>query len=135
MPLDVNAAMDAIGVRLRTITGLSVYDYPSMNPAVPAAIIGHPDTVTYDVSYARGADMAVFQVLIIVGDVMQDDSRDELEAYRAGAGAKSVKAAVEADPGLAGAAKTTRVTQATAGTITITGIDFATATFDVEVYA
>lgn len=135
MALDVNAVMDAIGVRLATISGLEVYDYPADTINVPAAVVSHPETVTYDVSYARGADMAVFNVLIIAGKVDARSSRDRLEAYRNGTGASSIKTVIEADPTLAGVSKTVRVVQATAQTVTVAGIDYAAATFDIEVYA
>lgn len=133
MALDVNAAMDAIGTRLGTINGLRVYDYPADNVAVPAAVVSHPDTITYDVTYARGCDMATVQVTVIVGKVSDRASRDALEAYRAGTGSSSIKAAL--DGNLGGAVQTARVTQADALTLTLAGVEYAAATFDVEIYS
>lgn len=133
MSLNVNAAMDAIGTRLRTISGLRVYDHPADSIAVPAAIVSHPDTVTYDTTYGRAADMAVFQVTVIVGKVSDRVSRDQLEEYRAGVGAKSVKTVLDGD--LGAVIKTGRVTQASALTLTVGGVEYAAATFDYEVFA
>lgn len=129
----MNATMDAIGTALDTIDGLRVYDYPADSIAVPAVIVSHPDTVTYDQAYGRNADMAIFQVTVIVGKVSDRVSRDQLEEYRAGTGAKSVKTVLDGD--LGGVVKTGRVTQASALTLTVGGIEYAAATFDYEVYA
>lgn len=133
MALNVNATMDAIGTRLATISGLRVYDYPADSINVPAAIVSHPDTVTYDTTYGRAADQAVFQVTVIVGKVSDRVSRDQLEEYRAGTGAKSIKTVLDGD--LGGVVKTGRVMQASALTLTVGGIEYAAATFDFEVFA
>lgn len=133
MALDLNATLDAIGVRLATIPGLRVYDYPPDTIAVPAAVVGYPDTVTYDETMARGTDSTVLTVTVLVGRVSDRASRDALAAYLAGTGASSIKAAV--DGPLGGAVKDARVAAAAVLTITVAGVEYAAAAFSVEVYA
>ena len=133
MALDLNAVMDAFGLRLGTIPGLRVYDYPPDSVAVPAAVVGYPDTVTYDETMARGTDSCTVTVTVLVGRISDRASRDALGAYLAGSGVRSVKAAV--DGTLAGTVKDARVGSATVMSVTVGGVDYAAAAFSVEVYA
>lgn len=135
MSLDLNTVMDAVGVRLKTIPGLRVYDYPPDAVAVPAAVVGYPEAVEYDQTYAAGADMAVFVVHVLVGKNSDRASRDGIGAYVSRAGAAAVKTVLEADPTLAGAADTLRVQRAQFGTIDVGGVEYLAASFPVEVYA
>ena len=134
MALDLNAAMDALGVRLRTIAGLRVYDYPPDTVAVPAAVIAYPD-LEYDQTYAAGADRATFAVHVLAGKVSDRASRDSIGAYVARAGASSVKTTLEADPTLAGAVDSLRVRGVSFSTMTVAALEYLAATFDVEVVA
>lgn len=135
MGLDLNATMDALGTRLKTIAGLRVHDYPPESVAVPAAVVGFPDAVEYDQTYAGGADMAVFPVHVVVGKVSDRASRDAIVAYVGRSGPSSVKTVLEADPTLGGAVKTLRVQRAPFVTMTVGGIEYLAASFDVEVYS
>lgn len=135
MSLDVNAAMDGIGVRLATITGLRVFDYTPDDASPPAAVIQLP-SVTYDSTMARGADEATFPVHVLVGKASDRASRHALAPYLAGTGAASVKQVIEADRTLAGAVSSTRVERASVSVIPLpSGIDLLAATFDVHVIA
>lgn len=131
--MDINAIMDAIGTALRTISGLRVYDYPADSVAVPAAIVSHPDSVEYDSVFAAGADRAVFQVIVLVGKVSERAARDQLEEYRSRPNPRSIKTALDGD--LGGVIKTGRVMNGDALTIPVTGIEYAAATFEFEVFA
>lgn len=133
MALDLNATMDAFGLRLGTIPGLRVYDYPPDSVAVPAAVVGYPDVVTYDETMARGTDSCTVTVTVLVGRISDRASRDALGAYLAGSGVYSVKAAV--DGTLAGTVKDARVASASVMSVTVGGVDYAAAAFSVEVYA
>lgn len=135
MSLDLNTVMDAIGTRLVGVTGLRVSDYAADSVSPPAAIVALPSEVEYDVTMGRGADRVVIPVTILVGKVSDRASRDQLAQYVAGAGALSVKAAIEGtDPTLGGVAQTVRVTSARIDVVTIAAIDYLGASFDVEVY-
>jgi hypothetical protein len=128
--LDLNAAMDAIGARLLTIAGMRVYDYTADQVAPPAGVVGLPE-VGYDVTKARGTDRAVYPLIVLVSKVSDRASRDVLSQYLAGAGAKSVKAAV--DGTLGGVVQHARVASASPATITVAGVDYLAATFQIEV--
>lgn len=128
MALDVNATMDALGVRLQTIDGLRVYDYPPDSVAVPAGIVGLPDTVRYDETYGRGSDSAIFPVHVLVSKVSDRASRDAVSSYLA-----AVKAAV--DGNLAGAVSDARVSEAKPQMITVAGTEYLAITFTVEVFS
>lgn len=124
--------MDAIGVRLATISGLRVADYPSDAANPPQAIVSLPETIEYDSTFARGADRVIIPITVLVGKVSDRAARDALAAYVSGTGAKSVKAAV--DGTLAGVAHTVRVTGAKVDVITIGAVDYLGASFEAEVY-
>lgn len=132
MALDLGSVMDAIGVRLGTIAGLRVADYPSDAANPPQAIVSLPETVEYDTVMGRGADRVVIQVTVLVGKVSDRAARDALARYVSGEGASSVKTAVDGD--LGGAVHSARVTGATINIVTIQAIDYLGASFDVEVF-
>lgn len=132
MALDLGAVMDAIGVRLATITGLRVADYPADTANPPQAIVSLPETVEYDSVMARGADRVVIPITVLVGKVSDRAARDAVGRYVSGSGADSIKAAVDGD--LGGTAHTARVTGARINVVTIGAVDYLGASFDVEVY-
>lgn len=132
MALDLNAVMDALGVRLATISGLRVLDYPPDQANPPQAIVSLPETVEYDTVAGRGADRVVIPVTVLVGKVSDRTARDTLARYVSGEGAESIKTAV--DGNLGGSAHTARVTGATINVVTIGAIEYLGASFDCEVY-
>lgn len=136
-PIDVNAVMDAIGVRLATISGLRVFDYPADTVNPPAAVVGLPTEVIYDISKARGFDMATIPVFVLVGSPFSRAARDALVPYLAGSGAQSVKTAIEADETLSGACSALRVTgvRTDGSGITVNGIQYMGAILEVEVWS
>lgn len=131
MSLNLNTAMDAIGTALAGITGLRVSDYPADSVAVPAAIVAWPDEIEYDHTHARGTDRAVFKVHVMVGKVSDRASRDAINAYTNGAGtaSTSVKTALDA------MGAHVRVAKATYSVMAVAGIEYLTATFDVDYVA
>ena len=131
----MGAVMDGLGVRLATITGLRVYDYQADNVSPPAAVVALPQSLDYDHTMARGTDRATFPVHVLVGKVSDRASRDALAAYLAASGAKSIKAAIEADKTLAGAAATTRVMSAAVSVMTVAAVEHLAATFQIDVIA
>ena len=136
MALDLNATMDAIGVRLSTIAGLRVADYAAQSINVPQAIVSLPTgPVEYDAVMGRGADRAVIPVRVLVGAVSDRASRDAVAAYVSGTGTLSVKTAIEGtDPTLGGVVQTVRVMTATIDIVTVGAVDYLGASFEVEVF-
>lgn len=112
--------MDEIGVRLATISGLRVFDFEPKSAQPPFAFVAMPESITYDMTFDRGTDLTQFKVYVGVGDVVDRSVRDALAAYAAGAGAKSIKAAVEAST-----AYTLMVRQADFGQVTLAGVTYA----------
>lgn len=131
--LNLNAVMDGLGVRLTAIAGLRVYDHAADAAAPPAAIVGMPVEGDYDYTKMRGSDRVVLPITVLVGKVSDRAARDALSDYVAGAGSKSVKAAIETDRTLAGVAQTTAVRFPDINIVTLNGIDYWGAVFSVEV--
>lgn len=129
--LDLNTVMDAVGTALGTISGLRVYDFATDSASPPAAVVGMPTEVDYDFTKGRGSDRVVIPVTVLVGKVSDRTARDALSQYIAGSGAKSIKAAL--DGNLSGAAQTTRVLTARVEVVTLGGVDYLGATFDLAV--
>jgi hypothetical protein len=137
MSLAVPEVMAGIGNRLRTLEGLRVFDYPADNLSPPMAVVAFPEgDVEYD---AQGhADRAEFVVFVVVGRVSERSGYAALAAYMSGSGTSSVKAAIEADPTLGGAADggTTRVTSSRIeSVVTSAGVEYLAASFSVDVVA
>ena len=114
---------DGLKTRLETISGLRVYDLIPDTVTPPAAVVGQLD-FTFDIDNARGLDQAQVDVLVIVQRFSERTGQDKLDAYLAGSGASSIKAAIEGDRTLAGAVNTLRVTGAEAGTYDSQGVTF-----------
>lgn len=135
MALDLNAAMDGLGVRLATISGLEVKDYNADAVYPPAAVITLPEIIEYDESMGRGTDRCTIPVWVFVGKISERSARDALAAYMSGTGSSSIKSAIEADSDLAGAAHTCRVMTAEPIAATVGGVEYLAAIFNVEVVA
>lgn len=133
MSLNLNAIMDAVGVRLRTIGDLRVYDYPPEAVAAPAAVVGFPDQIRYDQTFAGGVHALTMTITVMVSGVSDRASRDALSAYADSTGGRSVKAAV--DGTLDGAVKDACVGPADFITVEVGGVGYPAASFTVEVYA
>lgn len=133
--LNLNAVMDGLGVALDVIDPLRVFDYPADALVPPAAVVGLPTEVAYDYTKARGSDRATFPIFVVVGEPFSRNARDALAPYLAGAGAQSIKTALEADRTLAGACATLGVVavRSDGSGITVNGVPYTGAIFEVEV--
>lgn len=131
--MNVAAVMDEIATELDTIADLRVFAYPPDSIPAPAAIIGYPETITYDVSMSRGVDQLDFPVYVMVGRLTDRNSRDKLSPFISGSGASSIKAVI-----LAGkpwvAMSSVRVASCEVDVITMGGVDYLTAIFTVNVF-
>lgn len=126
MAIDLNPVMDAIGVRLLTISGLRVYDYAADSISVPAAVVALP-TIEFDVTKARGVDRGTFPVHVLVSRVSDRASRDKANTL-----VGSVKTAM--DGTLGGIVHAARVVDTTYSEMQVAGVDYLAATVNVEVY-
>ena len=114
---------DGLKTRLQTITGLRVYDLIPDTVTPPAAVVGQLD-LTFDINNARGLDQANCDVMVIVQRLSERVAQDKLDAFLAGSGAGSIKAAIEGDRTLGGAVNTLRVISAEGGTYESAGALF-----------
>lgn len=131
MAIDLATIMDEIGVALKTIPKLRVFDFPPASAQPPFAFVNLPETVDYDLTFGRGFDRMTLQVFLGVSAAVDRAARDLLVAYVSGAGPMSIKAAIEA--GAVGS--TTRVTRAEFATIALASGVYAGASFDIDVAA
>lgn len=134
------AMRDGLKANLQTISGLRVTEYIRGTIVTPAAVITPGDggrgrqAVNYDMTMGRGSDSFLYTIIVLVSLINERSSTDQLDAYLAGSGATSVKAAVESDETLGGAADFVRVTGVhNYGTIDYGGQTYMGAEFVVEV--
>lgn len=128
-----NGVRAGLGTALDTITGLRVFDYVPDSLSPPAAVV-EPLEVDYDEAMQRGLDFYRAFILIIVGRMSDRSSQDRLDAYVAGSGASSVKAALEADKSLGGACSTLQVTSARPREVVVSGVNMIAYRFEVSIY-
>lgn len=131
----LSSLRSGLATRLATISGLRSSATIPDNPAPPVAVVV-PNRIAYDQSFGRGSDEYEFTITLIVGRVADRASQTNLDAYCASSGSASVKAVIEAEPTLGGAALDCRVTQmASQGSLAIGDITYHTAEFTVVVIA
>jgi hypothetical protein len=110
--MDITAVREALAANLSTLLGTQVSAKMLANPTPPAAHV-FPAETQFDRAFGRGQDFQILTVQVLVGTVMDEAAQDQLDAYLAGSGAQSVKAAVESDKTLGGACFDLRVVSAT----------------------
>jgi len=128
---------DGLKTNLETISGLTAYEYVPDWIEPPIALVAPLNTLNYDSTMARGADTYEIPVIVYISRVDAQTSQDDVDAYLASTGATSVKAAIESDLTLGGAAMSVRVISASDyGEYEVTqGTSFLGVTFNVEVIA
>ena len=128
---------DGLKTNLETISGLTAYEYVPDFIEPPIALVAPINSLNYDSTMARGADTYEIPVIVYISRVDAQLSQDTVDGYLASSGATSVKAAIESDPTLGGAAMSVRVVSATDyGEYEVTqGTSFLGVTFNVEVIA
>lgn len=126
--------MDDIARRLDTIMGLRTYEFPPDKIEPPAAVVSYPDDYTYDGTYRRGADRMTLPVVAVVGRSSDRAARDLLSVYVDGDGPSSFKRVLES-PDLPAytALHSVRVTGAEFDVVTIAGVDYVAALFDLDI--
>lgn len=123
--------MDELGGALGGIAGLRVFPYPPETVTPPAAIVAWPDSIDYAASYGRGMDRLTIPIVVVVGKVSARASALLLGEYADGSGARSVKAVV--DGGTYTAMDSVTVTAGEFDVVTMAGVDYLAALFEVDV--
>jgi hypothetical protein len=104
---------EGIAANLASIANVQVSAVAPANPTPPSIWV-EPDPVegvVYDRAMARGLDLWTFLVWAVVPAASVQGGQAKLDGYIASSGSSSVKAAVEADKTLGGAAMDARVTR------------------------
>jgi len=129
--MNIADVMDELGTALETITGLRVFPYSATRVTPPAAIVGWPDPIEYDLTMGRGADQFTLPVFVLVGNVDARSARDALAVYLDGSATGSIKAAL--DGGTYTECDSVRVASASVDAITSAGVEYLGAVFQVEI--
>lgn len=128
------SVMDGIAARAKA-AGLvlddRVYAWPTLTVNPPCLVVGYPTEITYDATMGRGSDRATFPVWVIAGKVDARTTRDVIATYIGPDGSASVKSAL--DGTLGGACQSCRVTAATIEAINVSGVDYQSVRFDLDV--
>lgn len=131
----VSAIRDGIVAVLQPIDGLRPVAYVKGSIVPPAAIVA-PLSISFDSTMGRGSDDFLFAVTVFVSDAWSRTAQDALDAYCDSTGAKSIKAAFEADQDLNGVVHFARVAEMRDyGAVTYAGIQYIGAEFVIEVTA
>lgn len=93
--MDLRDVMQELADRCESALGIRAYGHPVKQPQPPCAVVAYPSKITFDDGGQRGADVMNIGVVVIVGDVEESSTRDDLAAYCKGSGAQSVKAALQ----------------------------------------
>jgi hypothetical protein len=133
----VASIRDGLKTRVATISGLNVFDVLPQTFVTPAAVVRPGDPlIIFDQTMGRGSDDFVFTVTIYVSLVDETSAQDALDAYLAGSGSSSVKAAIEGDGTLGGAAHFSRVLMAgDYGQAVVNNVPYLSVSFSVGVTA
>ena len=126
---------EGIAANLATVSGLRTSSIIPEDPKPPVAVVIF-DRVEYDTSFARGLDMYLFKVVVVMGRVNTRGTEEALDAYLSGDGAASLKAAIQIDRTLAGEANDLRVTSGeNVRELVVGDITYVAADFLITVYA
>lgn len=95
--MKLDQVMDEVAGVLAQITGLRVTAYPPPTLSAPGGYVSYPLSIAYDETYGRGEDdFRDLPIVLVVGKATERSARDTVAAWSSGAGAKSVKALMEA---------------------------------------
>lgn len=134
----VTELREGIAERLATITGLRVHDTVPDTVSPPAAVV-RPDQgtfLTYDTTMGGESHDYLFVVTVLVAGGVDRAAQEAVDAYLATSGARSIHAALEADPELGGVADDAHVSSArNYGPVTFAGVDYFGADLLVQVKA
>ena len=133
--MSIAAIREGLATRLGTISGLRSSSFVPDNPTPPIAVVV-PERVDFDTAMRRGLDTLAFNIVVIAQRASERGAQAVLDGYCSSTGSASVKAAVEGDRTLGGAAQDCRVTaMSNYGPLLIGETTYLAATFQVSVLA
>jgi hypothetical protein len=136
MPATISQVKDGLKARINTVSGLRAFDYQpdQVNPPFAWPTL---DTITYhQTGMNNGGVVMNFTITLVVNRAAERVAQDQLDQYMSWDGAKSLRAAIEADRTLGGVCDDLIVTNAE----NLTNIDandtlYLAVDFKVTVYA
>jgi hypothetical protein len=129
--IDLGAVMDAIAETLTENVTVRVYPWPTDSPQIPCVVIGYPEEIDFDATFNRGSDKATFPLYYMAGKVSDRTARDQLSDIITGA--TGFKDALDGD--LDGAVNSAYVVNCKIQELSVNGVNYLTARFDLEIYA
>jgi hypothetical protein len=126
----LNDVQAEITARLDEILGLRVPPIGASKISPPAVLMALPEVITYDMTYHRGADDITQPFIVLVSKADARAATRNLNDYLDGAGAKSIKAAVDSTPARPYASCSIVVVQtARPDTFTVSDVEYLGAVF------
>lgn len=121
---------EGIATRLDTIAGLQCFAYTPLSVTPPSAFVGFAD-VTYDrgTSVGQGWEARVY---VVAGRADDRTAWKALSPFMDDSGSSSVRAALEGDPTLAGAARWSRLVRSSVTPLTMSGVDYLAVVLELE---
>lgn len=124
--------MEEIAGKLSLFTGLNVFDYPIDSVTPPAGILSYPDRIEYDITYGRGEDMFWnLPVYMITDRVDSKSARNQVSEWTDPTSINSVKTFLDSEA--YGSCGSVLVVNATFDTMSIAGIDYLVAVFELNI--
>lgn len=130
--MNIGNVMDALGAAVDTIPGVRVFPYWADRITPPAAVVGWPDPINYDATYARGSDQMTIPMTIVVGRIDARSARDDLSRFLDGSGAASIKTVV--DGHITTVWDSAQVQSATVTVVSVAGVEYLGAEFQIDIF-
>ncbi len=115
------------------ITGLRVYDTVPDGLMPPALVVGQL-SIEWDLVFARGADSATVDLILIAGRMSDRAAQDYLDGLLTPSGNNSIKTKIEADQTLGGTVSSVRCVSAVPVAVTVAGVEMLAYRFSVELW-
>lgn len=131
--VNLKTVMDGLATGLATISGLKVYAFPPKSAQTPFAFVDMPSGIDYDSTYGRGQDRMSLRVFVCVANNVDSELYQQLCAYAASTGSKSIKTAIDVSGEAAGTS--VRVQRVEFRPVSVAGSTYAGAIFTVDVAA
>lgn len=105
MPATVSQVANGLKTALSNISGLRTFSYQPEQENPP---FGYPqlNSIDYHRAYQGGDVIMNWTIYVVVGRYLDRTAHTQLDDYLSYSGAKSVRAAIEADPTLGGVCQT-----------------------------
>ena len=130
--MNLTLVMEEVAEKLKTFTGINVFDYPIDSVTPPAGILSYPERIAYDETYGRGEDMFLGLPLYMVTDRVDSKSaRIQVSEWTDPVGHNSVKKYLDKENYTS--CSSVHVVNATFDTMTVAGIDYLVAVFELNV--